>query len=474
MTTYLNGIETIREKSGTPTVEGVDTAVIGLVGTAPVFDVSEENRTVNKIVQVTGSTWTKYFGKNRTGFTIPAALEAIFNQGGAKVFVINVFDPDVHKANVSSSLTFQNNVITLNEVGIQNLSVKKGSTTAVLDTDYTFDGKNITVISGGALAKDDSVTVAYEYADLTKIKTSDIIGTIDEDGIKTGIQKLIDCKAEYGYKAKILIAPGFSSVESVDTALRVLAKKLKAFVYVDPPKGTSLNNAIKGRNESGDINFNIDDIRCEVAAPWLKAYNSYEDTSDYCPPSAFLAGLRAETDRTKGVHWSISNQQLIGIEGTEYPVYFEISDPDSDSNLANAQGITVFINQKGVYKVWGNRNTSFPTNTDIDSFSCVARMADYIEDSVQESSVQYMAGPINKSMIDTILEMIKQWFATLQNNGWLIGYNVWFDEQINPSTELSKGHLTLSYEFLPPAPLERLTYKSFINIELYSNLGGNE
>ena len=101
-------------------------------------------------------------------------------------------------------------------------------------------------------------------------------------------------------------------------------------------------------------------------------------------------------------------------------------------------------------------------------------MADYIEDSVQESSVQYMAGPINKSMIDTILEMIKQWFATLQNNGWLIGYNVWFDEQINPSTELSKGHLTLSYEFLPPAPLERLTYKSFINIELYSNLGGNE
>lgn len=472
MDTFLNGIETQREQSGTPIVTPVDTAVIGLVGTAPIFDVLEENRTVNKIVQVTGNNWVKHFGYNRSGYTIPAALEIIFKQGGAKVFVINVFDPEKHKANVSVTKVFENGKITLAESGVKNLIVTKGETAAEIDKDYSFDGSVITVLKDGTLSQDDEVTVAYEYADPSKVTTADIIGMVDIDGNKTGIKKLIDCKSEYGYKAKILIAPVFSAVKAVDTELQALQKKLKAFSYIDAPKGTSLDAAIKGRNANGEINFNINDIRSELAHPWLKFYNSFEDKTDLYPQSAFQAGLRAKFDREKGVYWSSSNQQLAGVEGLESPIYFEISDPDSDSNLANAQGITVTINEKGIYYNWGNHNSSFPENSDIDSFSCVSRMADYIEDSIETSSREQLAGPIDDSKIDSIIEMVKQWFATLKVNKQIIAGNVWYDEELNPATERAQGKLKLCYEFLPPAPLEHLIYKSYINIQLYTSAGG--
>lgn len=474
MTTFLNGIETLRQQSNNPKVTGVDTAIIGLVGTAPIFDVLPENQTVNKIVEVTDRNRVEKFGYNRSGYTIPAALEIIFKQGSAKVFVINVFDPDKHKANVSGSKTFENGTITLKECGIKNLVITKGDTTAELEKDYTFDGSVITVIADGALSQDDTVNMSYEYADPSKVTTADVIGGIDVDGNKSGIKKLKDCKSDYGYKAKILIAPVFSAVRAVDTELQVLQKDLKASSYIDAPKGTTIDEAIKGRNANGEINFNINDIRSELAMPYLKYYNAFENKYDYYPASAFLAGLRAELDRTKGVHWSISNQQLIGVEGLEIPVYFDISDYDSDTNRLNSQGITTVINDEGAYYTWGNRNSSFPSNQEIDSFSNVARMADYIEDSVEASSKRLLAGPINGAMIDRLVEMIKKWFAMLKKDGWIIDGNAWYDEAENTPEELASGHLVLCYEFLPPAPLERLTYKSFINIQLYQNIGGNK
>lgn len=474
MTTFLNGIETFRQQSSSPKVTGVDTAVIGLVGTAPIFDVLPENQKVNAIVEVTDRNRVEKFGYNRSGYTIPAALEIIFKQGSAKVFVINVFDPKKHKANVSGSQTFENGKIILTENGISNLTITKDTAAAELDKDYSFDGSVIKVIEDGLLTSDDTVTVAYEYADPSKVTTADIIGGIDVDGNKSGIKKLLDCKSEYGYKAKILIAPVFSAVKAVDTELRVIQEKLKAFSYIDAPKGTTHDAAIKGRNESGEINFNINDIRSELLHPYVKYYNSYEDKYDYYPQSAFLAGLRAELDRTEGVHWSTSNQQLIGVEGLETPVYFEINDYDSDSNRLNSQGISTSINRKGVFYTWGNRNSSFPEKDGIETFSNVSRMADYIEDSVQESSVQHMAGPIDSSKIDAILQMVKKWFDKLKFDKWLIDAKVWYDEAENTAEELANGHLILCYAFLPPAPLERLTYKSYIDIQLYANLGGSK
>ena len=44
---FLHGVETIEIEKGARTIKTVKTSVIGLVGTAPIEDVSKEYRTVN-------------------------------------------------------------------------------------------------------------------------------------------------------------------------------------------------------------------------------------------------------------------------------------------------------------------------------------------------------------------------------------------------------------------------------------------
>lgn len=471
---YLNGIETKRETSNPQTVTGVDTAVIGLVGTAPIFDVLPENRKVNEIVLTTSDrNDVKFFGYNRSDYTIPMALEVIRKLlPGAKVMVINVFDPDKHKANVSSTLTFENGQIKLNEVGITNLTVTKDGTECENGKDYTFDGSVISALKDGNLKDGGDVTVAYDYADVSKVTTSDIIGNVDVDGNRTGIKLLRNVKSLYGYKAKILIAPVYSAVKAVDNELLSLAERLKAFCYIPAPKGTNHDMAQKGRNENGEINFNINDIRAELVTPWVNVYNSFDDKMTVFPMDAYLAGLRAQIDTNEGVHKSTSNRQLVGVEGVEFPVYFEISDTGSDSNLLNGQGITTVMNRNGVYYTWGNRNSSFPTNSGIETFSTTSRLQDYIEDSVEETCVANMAGSISAGDIKDIVDMVDTWFKYLIHIGWIIGGSVWVDDENTPE-ELANGHLVLGYEICPPAPLERLTFKSKINIQLYQTvLGG--
>jgi hypothetical protein len=80
---YLHGIE-IKETPKTIVLAAGDTAIIGLVGTAP-------QGVVDTPVLITNlAAGFAAFGEDIGGFTIPAALGVIFNRVNAKVIVINV------------------------------------------------------------------------------------------------------------------------------------------------------------------------------------------------------------------------------------------------------------------------------------------------------------------------------------------------------------------------------------------------
>lgn len=472
--TYLHGVETNRTKSGPTPVPGAETAIIGLIGTAPIFEVDAANRTVNVPVLVNNENeGVKMFGSDREGYTIPHALKAIFAQGGAIVHVINVFDPSEHKASVSSSKQFANGKIPLTQLGIANLVVTKSTTPAVLGTDYTFENNVITRISGSTVltSATDTVTVAYDYADITKVLAADVIGGVDTDEVKTGIAKFKDCKALFGTKPKILIAPVFIETNTVRSALEVVANNLKAVYYADAPSGTTKAAAIAGRGSNGTINFNTQNQRAMLAFPHVKAYNANEDVTAVKPLSPYMAGLRAYVDKTEGVHVSTSNHKIYGIEGVEAPIGFELTDPDCDSNLLNAQGITTVINC-GEYRLWGNRNAMFPSSADVDTFECVLRTADYIDESIENATMQYMDKPINNALIDRIVNMGQNFLNDEQGKGTIISGKVWYDLSKNSATEITKGHIVLSRKFVSPAPNEKVSYQSDIDINLYKSIGG--
>ena len=79
---YLHGVEVIEIDDGARAIKTVKSSVIGLVGTAP-------QGPVNTPILINGSPTeaVKYFGNHVDGFTIPRALDQIFDQTGANIWI---------------------------------------------------------------------------------------------------------------------------------------------------------------------------------------------------------------------------------------------------------------------------------------------------------------------------------------------------------------------------------------------------
>lgn len=477
---YLHGVETIEIDSGARQIRQVRTAVIGLVGTAPIFQLNEENKTINIPKQILSEKdAAMYFGTKKSGYSIPQALDGIFDQGAGSVIVVNVFDPSVHKTVVDTpeEKAFVSDKIDLGHEGIMNLVVKSqdGVTTYVLGTDYNVDliSGIITRLSTGSIAADATVQLTYDYADVSKVSASDIIGEVDTSGNRTGIKAFEDSRSKYGYGPKLLIAPGYSTLVSVATELEAIAHKLRAVAFIDAPAGSKVDDAISGRGPEGEINFNFSSSRLALCFPHLKVYDSVSDSEILEPMSSRLAGVQAALDIEKGYWWSPSNKNIKGITGVERPITFRVNDPNCEANQLNAVGIITIANDFGTgIRTWGNRSSAYPSDTSIKNFISVLRTADVIADSIEYNSLQFMDRPITNGLIDSIVESVNAFLRTLKSRGAIIEGSCSYDPSKNDATEIAAGHLVFDYTFVPPPPAERLTFNSFIDISLLSSLGG--
>lgn len=476
---YLHGVETIIIEKGPRPITGVKTAVIGLVGIAPMLDVASADRTLNEPVVVRNPVdAAKYFGTNRSGFTIPAALDAIFDQGNGPIcIVVNTIDPasDV-TAVASESKTFAaDETLTLDHPQVSSVVVKNeaGDTTYVADTDYTVDVANgkITRIATGAIASGATVKVDYSWLDPSTVLAADIIGEVDVDGNRSGLQSLIDTYNLFGYVAKMIIAPGFCTQNSVAVEMITVADKLRAMALIDAPVGTTVSEVIAGRGPSGSINFNTSNKRAILCYPHVKRYDTDTGSEVLEPLSQRLAGVIAAKDVEKGYWWSPSNTEIKGIVGMETPITALINDSTTEANALNEAGIVTLFNSFGSgIRAWGNRSAAFPTNTAPENFISVQRTADILHESLEYAMLQFLDRPINQALIDSIRESANGFIRTLIQRGALIDGTCIYDPAKNPETEIAAGHLTFDLEFMPPTPAERITFESYINIELLKAL----
>ncbi len=403
---FLHGVETIEITKGSRTIRTVKTAVIGLIGTAPVNTVESEYMTVNKPVLITNEKdGAKYFGEATGGFTIPSALKAIFDQGAGIVIVINVFDPATH------------------------------------------------------------ITPAA-------VEISDVIGTVTAQGKRTGLQAFKDCYSLFGFYPKTLIVPKYCEDKAVTTEINTVASNIRAIGLIDAPVGTTVQNAITGRGPSGTINYNFSSDRLILCYPQLKVYDTATDTEKLEPYSQRLSGVIAAKDIEKGYHWSPSNTEIKGITGVERLLTSMINDPNSEVNLLNEAGIVTVFNSFGSgFRTWGNRSSAYPASTHPTNFINIRRTADILHESVEYSMLQFIDYPIDNGLIDSICESVNAFIRTLIGRGALIDGKCRFNPAKNSSEEIANGHLLFDIEFMPPTPAERITFESFINIELLRNLG---
>lgn len=478
---FLHGVETINIEQGGKPIRVVKSAVIGIIGTAPIFQAATADQTVNKPVLILNElTAAQYFGSEKlAGYTIPKALKAAFKKGAATVVVVNVFDPAIHKTAVVAEphVLGTDNTAALAYPGVAAVVVKNagGTTTYVLDTDYTVDPATGVISGMGAtLTAGVSITVDYDYADPTKVLAADIIGTVDVSGNRTGLQALLNCYSLFGFKAKIIIAPSYSTQNSIATEMVAVAGKVKGVAYIDAPIGTTFQQVIEGRGPSGTINFQTSSRRAMLCYPALQVYDAATDSIELQPYSQFLAGIRAWKDNENGYWWSSSNTQIDGIVGIERALTAEINDPGSEVNALNEVGITTVFNSFGTgFRVWGNRTAAWPAETGSEVFECVMRTGDVIGDSIEYSMLQHIDKPLNNALIDAIVESVRGFLRKLIGDGAILDGACWYDPADNETAELALGHVTFRYDYMPPPATERITFKRTLNLDYLKNLGGN-
>ena len=406
---FLHGVETIEIEKGARTIKTVKTAVIGLVGTAPIQDVEAEFKTVNEPTLILNEIdAVKYFGSKKDGFTIPQALEAIFDQGAGIVIVINVYDPAIHET-------------------------------------------------------------------VSAVTKADIIGGVNAvTGKRTGLKAFEDSYSLFGYFPKMILAPVYCEDAAVVTAIKTVCDKIRAIGIVDAPVGTTVQDAIKGRGATGTINFNTSSDRIILCYPHLKVYNSATDSTVLEPYSSRLAGVIAAKDIDKGYHWSPSNTEINGIVGVEKQLTSMLNDPTSEVNTLNEAGIVTIFNSSGSgYRTWGNRSAAYPSSTSVTNFINIRRTADIIHESVEYSMLQFIDFPIDNGLIDSITESVNAFIRSLIGRGALIDGKCSYNPDKNPVTQIADGHLVFDIEFMPPTPAERISFESFIDIELLKSLGSS-
>lgn len=476
MADFLHGVETIEIEKGPRPVRLVKTAVIGLIGTAIAGP-------VNTPVLVASDRDFAQFGPDVDGATIRDALDGYYAQKPTAVIVVNVLDPAVHKTLVQDEeiVIGVDDSISLREYAVADVVIKStdGTVTYIVDVDYEIDlatGEAVRLATGAIPASTSAlpqkIKATYTYADPTLVTAADIIGSIDAAGRRLGMKALRDSFALFGYYPKILNAPVFSSLSAVSTELASLANQLRAITYIDAPIGITPTQAIAGRGPTGTINFNTSSERVGLCYPHVKAYDAATKENVLRPLSIFACGAQARKDQENGYWWSASNTEILGITGMERTIDAMINDPNCEANLLNGAGIVTLFNSFGTgIRLWGNRSAAYPSSTSAKNFLCVRRVADVIAESLEYFSLQYQDWPLDNALIDAIMESGEKFLRKLKGDGAILDGRIWFDPKDNVTTELAVGHLVLAYDFMPPTPMERLTFKASLNINYLKQLG---
>lgn len=580
---FLHGVETFELKNGPRTVRVPRTAVIGLVGTAPIGP-------VNQLVVVRNAQDAAQFGQQLPGFTIPQALSDIFKQGGATVVVVNVVDTTQTtntSAVTSEAFTIANRkgaldfapfgTITITDNGggtpvaetratatftftsggsngddytlgvtggdafvdaslgadqtatelatataeainegshgytatssgaVLTITAPVGTgeepngdtlvftttgsithtktafsggvdavtefTTYTAGTDYTIDAfGNVTILAAvGTIAEGAILRATYRKFNEPSVTNNQIIGTIS-GSTKTGFKLFDNAFNLLGYRARYYIAPEYSDVNAIAQEMIAVATKHRGRCLIDAPAGTSVANAIAGRGPSGSINFNTSSKRAILCYPRLKV-EGQPDGATTRPLSQFLAGVIAATHQNDGYWFSPSNREIIGVTGPELPLSFAYNDQNTDCNALNEAGIVTVANTFGTgLRTWGNRSAAFPSSTFPDNFIAVGDVQDITHDALELAMMQFLDRPITQATIDAIRETVNGFFRTLIQRGAIVDGICTFDPAKNPPTEIGAGHLTFDLTFMPPTPAERITFESFLDINLLKTL----
>lgn len=437
-------------------------------GTAPVHLTDNPTAYVNK--PVICYSWAEAvaalgYSEDWDKYTLCEAMYSEFKLYAVKpIIFVNVLNPATHKTAVSgvSKDLAADKTVTINEpVILSTLKVKassEASSDAVLNTDYTAayddDGKLvITVLPDGALADNTSIVLTYDKVDPTAVTASNVIGGVDSSGNSTGLELIDQIYTLFSMVPGIVAAPGWSENPTVAAVMKAKCLNISelfrciCLTDVDTSQVTKYADVNAWKN-----NNNYTGTNQGVCWPCVRMGDMVFHMSTH------VMGVIGVTDAANDdvPYQSPSNQtlQATGLclrDGTEVTLSLP------QANLLNSQGVITGINFSGGWKLWGNYTGAYPSITDVkDSFICVRRMFDWQYQTFILTYWQKVDQPLTPRLVKTIVDSEQIRLNGLVSRGFLLGADVKFLEEENPTTDLLNGIIRVHSYITPPVPAQEI------------------
>jgi phage tail sheath protein FI len=383
------------------------------------------------------------------------------------VVLINILDPDVHKANVApADVTVTGGVAVVQVEGIIKASVVVKSqdsvTTYVLNTDYTLSYNSVgqlvvTRKSAGAIPSNaTALKIGYDKLNGNAVTAEDLIGGQDAiTGAATGLELLNQVFPRFGLVPGLLLAPGFSHDPVVAAVMSAKAESInghfRCTVLIDIPVEDidAYTDSTTWKAESGITYSN--QIAC---------YPNLTKGGKVFHFSTQLAGAICTTDAANGdiPFVSPSNKSLQAdgaVQKGGLPLFLG---PDQ-AGFLNAQGIVTAINFGGSWKAWGNRTGAFPGTSDPkDAFIPGRRMFDWISNMIVLTYWSEVDDPLNRKLIETVTDDLNIRLNGLNSIGALLGGRVEFLASENPLEDLMNGKFKFHLYATPPSPGQAMDF----------------
>ncbi len=329
---------------------------------------------------------------------------------------------------------------------------------------------------GSVYAKDKDYTVTYDsddaacYIDLlssgdayeqTKVHVKGNTvktGEVQAEDIVAGLNVVEACMSMVGVIPDLICAPGFSHITTVAAVMATKAASInglfRAKAVMDLDCGGSgvkdYSQAVQAKNTNNFVDEN--QVLCW---PMLKLgeYKFHMSTQ--------LAGLMGQVDTNNGgcPYESPSNKnfQMDGScleDGTEINLTLE------QANILNSNGIVTCLNyMSSGWTAWGNYTACYPANTDVkDYFIPVSRMFDWVGNTVIRTFWSKLDKPMNRRLIDNVLDTCNIWLNGLVGMGYLLGARAVMNETENPLTDLMAGIIRIHIYMTPPSPAQEIDF----------------
>jgi len=298
---------------------------------------------------------------------------------------------------------------------------------------------------------------------------------LDAEDVRAALDGFLIARTLHGFAPKIFITPGISHQSGIVDEMLAVATQLSGIAIVDISTLSDATSTLGAESEGSETltpssvitartassgDFNKSSRRVVYTFPRIK---EADGTLNWM--SSYLAGAMAWKDAQKGYWWSPSNTTVDAVNGLEIAVSFTPGDIVSYANALNGAAVVTMIYMSGGFRIWGNRLSSYPTDS-YQSFISGRRVVDIMLESVQIAAHEFNDYPIDQSLIDSIKASVNAFIRTLIGRGALVDGECVYDDADNPSEQIADGHIVFGINYMFPPPAERITFKAFADINL--------